>query len=203
MLGLGLVVLAFLTAGYFYPQMPDKMASHWNLQGEADGFSDKGFAVFFMPFVSLAIFVLLIFLPKLDPLKKNYEGFQKEYDGFVVLLIGFFYYLYLLSISYNLGISFDFTQMFSPGLGVLFFYIGIVLEKAKQNWFVGIRTPWTLSNEVVWNKTHAVAARVFKAAGVAAFLGVLFPTGMTLAVVLAIVGALGSVVYSYLEFKKL
>ena len=203
LIGLALVALSFLTAAYFYPQVPDRMASHWNLQGQADGYTNKDFGVFAIPVVSLALFVLLVLLPKLDPLKKNYAAFQKEYDTFVTMLVGFFYYLYLLSIAYNVGYAFDFSQALSPGFGGLFFYIGVVLEKARQNWFVGIRTPWTLSNEKVWDRTHELAGKVFKTAGVLAFLGVFVPgIGMLLAVVVAVAGALGTVVYSYLEFKK-
>lgn len=203
LLALAMVALSFLTAAYFYPSMPDRMASHWNLEGQADGYSGREFAVFFMPFLSLALFAMLVMLPKLDPLKKNYAAFQDEYDMFIVLLVGFFYYLYLLSMAYNSGYAFDFSQALSPALGVLFYYMGVILDKAKQNWFVGIKTPWTLSSEKVWDRTHKLAGKLFKAAGAVAFLGLLVPgTALVFSVAFVVCAALATVVYSYLEYRK-
>lgn len=202
MIASGLVALSFLTAAYFYPQMPERMASHWGLDGQADGYTNREFAVFFMPVLAAVILAMMAFLPRLDPLRKNYAAFQKEYDGLIALMVGFFYYIYLLSIAYNLGYQFDFTRALSPAFGGLFFYMGMLLGKAKQNWFVGIKTPWTLSNEKVWNKTHALGARLFKAAGVIAVLGVAMPQFLIASVAVLLAAAATTFIYSYVEFGR-
>ena len=107
---IALVVLAFLTALAVYPMLPDKVASHWNADGKVDGYMGRDMGVFFMPVLAAAMLVLFWVLPLLDPLKKNYRAFQKEYDAFVALLIGFFYYVYLLTLGYNLGYLFNLVQ---------------------------------------------------------------------------------------------
>ena len=95
------------------------------------------------------------------------------------------------------------VQMLAPAFGVLFYCLGILLGNAKRNWFVGIRTPWTLSSDVVWDKTHKMGGKLFKAAGVVAFLGVLVPAYALLLVIVPVIAvAVYTFVYSYFEFVK-
>jgi len=202
MMGLAIVALSFLTAIYFYPLLPDRVASHWNMKGEVNGYMDREMGAFFMPVLALALFCLFIILPKIDPLKENYAAFRKEYDGMIAILISFLYYVYLLTIAYSLGYLFDMSQMLSPAFAVLFFYMGIVISKAKQNWFVGIRTPWTLASKSVWEKTHAVCGKLFKAAGVVALLGIILPDMFIASIAVLIATAVFGFVYSYALFAK-
>jgi uncharacterized membrane protein len=201
-LSIVLVALAFITAFLAYPSMPDRVASHWNLNGDVNGYMDKGMGVYFMPFLALAMLALFYFLPIIDPMKKNYKSFQMEYDELVAIIIGFLYYIYLLTIAYNEGYGFNLMQLLAPGFGALFLYVGIVLAKAKQNWFVGIRTPWTLSSERVWDKTHALGSDLFKAAGIIALLGVLLPPMFVASIAVVLAAAVATFVYSYLEYQK-
>jgi len=201
MIAFGIVALAFLTAGFFYPQMPDRMATHWNIEGVADGYGGKEVGVFLMPFLSLALVGVLWVLPKLDPLRKNYDAFMKEYQTLTALIIGFIYYIYLLTLAFNLGYQFEFIRFFAPALGILFYYMGAVMEKTKQNWFVGVRTPWTLSSEAIWNKTHRITADLFRAAGIVAGLGAVFPPLLIASLAVLLASAVFSVVYSYFEFQ--
>jgi len=198
-----IVALAFLIGIYAYPLLPEKVASHWGFDGEADGYMGRDFGAFFVPVLSLAMLVLFTVLPSLDPLRKNYESFRAEYDIFIVAMLGFFLYIHLLTLRYNLGYQFNLVQFLAPAFAALFFYVGMLVGKAKQNWFVGIRTPWTLSNEVVWTKTHKLAGSMFKAAGVVALLGLVFPAiGLIASVAVLLAAAVASVVYSYVEFQK-
>jgi len=197
-----IVALTILSAFYFYPLLPDKMASHWNFSGHVDGYSDKNLGAFFIPILSIALLVLFSIMPKLDPLKKNYASFSKDYDGLVVMLLGFLAYVYFLTLAYALGYSIDMTRFMAPALGALFYYMGIVLSRAKQNWFVGIRTPWTLSSELVWDKTHAICSKLFKVAGIVSLLGVFMPILLLSSVAILLATAILSIVYSYVEFQK-
>ncbi|MFH1095337.1 MAG: SdpI family protein [Candidatus Micrarchaeota archaeon] len=198
-----LVVLSFLTAILVYPAMPDKVASHWDIAGNANGFMNKEMGTFFAPVLALFMLGLFWVIPTLDPLKKNYAAFRKEYDTLVALIIGFLYYVYLLSLAYNLGLRIDMVQFLSPAFAVLIFYLGVIVSKAKQNWFVGIRTPWTLSSKTVWDKTHLICAKLLKTAGIIALLGIFVPGfGLMASVGVLIASAVFAFVYSYLEFKK-
>jgi len=199
-----IILISFAVGIYLYPQMPEKIASHWNAQGEVDGYMSKFWGLFLMPIISLALFLLFLFIPKIDPLKANIEKFRKYFDYFMVIFFAFLFYLYLLTIAWNLGERFNMIQFLSPAFGTLFFYCGIMIENAKRNWFIGIRTPWTLSNEEVWKKTHDVGGKLFKIAGVIAFGGLILPNlALFLVLFPVLFFTLYVTVYSYLEYKKI
>ncbi len=172
MLIAAILLLSFGIAGYFYPQMPERMASHWNAQGQVDGYMSRFWGVFLMPIVSLGLSLLFVLIPRIDPLRANIEKFRRHYYGFVLIILVFLLYLYLLTIFWNLGFRFNMVRMLTPAFAVLFYFCGVLMGKAKRNYFVGIRTPWTLNNEAVWDKTHRLGGKLFKAAGVVALLGV-------------------------------
>jgi len=200
---LGIILLSFIVGIYLYPQMPEKMASHWNAKGEVDGYMSKFWGLFLMPLISVGLFLLFIAVPKIDPLKHNVEKFRRYYDGFIVLIIVFLFYLYLLTIFWNIGIRFEMIQLLVPAFGILFYYCGILTENAKRNWFIGIRTPWTLSNDVVWDKTHKIGGKLFKAAGIVAFMGIFFQSyALFFVLVPVILVAVYTVIYSYVEYQK-
>ena len=200
---LGVILLSFIIGIYFYPQMPEKIASHWNAHGQVDGYMSKFWGLFLMPLLSMMLFLLFIAIPKIDPLKHNIEKFREYYDGFVVLIIVYLFYVYLLTIFWNIGIRFNMVQPLAPAMGILFYYIGILIENAKRNWFIGIRTPWTLSSEKVWEKTHKIGGKLFKIAGVIAFIGVFFQRYVLFFILVPIIlVAAYTIVYSYFEYQK-
>jgi len=203
-LSVTLLVIIFSIAIYlnFYGNLPEKMASHWGISGEIDGYTDRFSGLFLIPILSLIFFAFLSVLPKFDPLKKNYVSFQKEYDGMITVFVGFMGYLYLLTILTSMGFVFDFINMFSIAFAGLFYYMAILLSKAKQNWFVGIKTPWTLNSKLVWDKTHAICSKLFKAVAIVSLLGVFFKQMLFVSVMLLLAVAAFSFVYSYVEFNK-
>lgn len=201
---LGIILISFIIGVYLYPKMPDKMASHWNAKGEVDGYMSKFWGLFLMPIISIGLFLLFLLIPKIDPLKKNIEKFRKYFDIFIVIIMLFLFYVYLLTIFWNLDFRFNMTTMMLPALGILFYYMGILTENAKRNWFIGIRTPWTLSNNIVWNKTHKLGGKLFKIAGIFTFLGILFQKYALLFVLVPIITvAIYTIVYSYFEYNKI
>lgn len=94
-----------------------------------------------MPIVTIAMWLLFLLIPKIDPLKKNIEKFRKYYDNFILLMILFLFYIFLLTIAWNKGVRFDMTTAIIPAIGILFYYIGSLMSYIKRNWFMGIRTP--------------------------------------------------------------
>ena len=198
-----IIIASFVVGMYFYPQMPEKMASHWNTSGEVDGYMSKFWGMFLIPMMSAGLFLLFLIIQKIDPLRANIEKFRKYYDDFIILFLGFFAYIYLLTIFYNFDIKFNMTQMIMPAMAALLYYCGILAENAKRNWFIGIRTPWTLSSENVWNKTHKLGGKLFKAAGLIAFLGILFGScAIYFVLIPALFVSIYLAVYSYFEYKK-
>lgn len=201
---LGIILLSFIISIYFYPQMPEKIASHWNGQGQVDGYMSKFWGLFLMPFIFVGLALLLVAIPRIDPLRANIEKFRKYYDGFIILFFVFMLSIHFqLVILWNTGIEISPNVTFPIGFGFLFFYIGILCENAKRNWFIGIRTPWTLSNDVVWDKTHKIGGKLFKIAGVVALFGIFFQK-YTLFFILVpvILVAAYTIIYSYVEYQK-
>jgi len=200
---LGIILLSFIIGIYFYNQMPEKMAIHWNVKGEVDSYASKFLGLFLIPVILLMIFLLFIAIPRIDPLKQNIEEFRKYYNGFIILTIGFLFYTYILTILWNYGFRFSIAQLITPAFGILFYYCGILIENEKRNWFIGIRTPWTLSNEEVWNRTHRIGGRLFKLAGIISFAGVtLQKYALFFVLVPVLLISIYTVIYSYLEYQR-
>lgn len=197
-----LIIISFLVGFYFYPLLPSTLATHWGINGEANGFSSKSFALFFMPVLSVFILALFSFLPKTDPYKKNFNQFSQYYENFIVVIISFFFYLYLVTIAWNLGYRFNMIQVLSPAFAGLFYFISILTANAKRNWFVGIRTPWTLSSEDVWDKTHKLGARLFKIVAFISLLSLILPQYALIFIVAPLILASVSLfVYSYIIYR--
>lgn len=198
-----IILASFAVGAYFYPKFPAKVASHWNAQGEVDGYMSRFWGLFLMPIISIVMWLMFVLIPKIDPLKKNIEKFRKYFDNFIILMIVFLFYIYILTIAWNMGRMFDMGKMMVPAIGILFLYVGVLLEHAERNWFIGIRTPWTLSSEIVWNKTHKLGAKLFRLAGIIALFGAFIPGA---AIWLVLIPALGfsfyTIIYSYFAHKK-
>ncbi len=199
-----LVVIAslFIISFSLYPRMPNSIATHWDSYGKVNGYMPKFWGLFLMPMVCFGLFILFIIIPKIDPLKKNIEKFKKEYERFILLTILFFFYIHILVILWNKGTSFNMSQALVPALSILFYYIGVLLEKAKRNWFIGIRNPWTLSSNKVWVATHRATARLFKFTAIIILLGMIFPDYLIYLILVPVAAIIVfTTIYSYAKYK--
>ena len=199
-----IVILTFVLSVAVYPQMPDQLASHWNAEGHVDGYMSKFWGLFLLPFISILMLALFLIIPKIDPLKKNIISFRKYYDQFMIILTAFMLYIHILIIFWNLGHVFNMARMIAPSMGFLFYFIGILVQNSKRNWFIGIRTPWTLSSEKVWNSTHKKGGKLFRIAGIIAFFGFIFPNqAIYLIIFPTLFVAIYTIIFSYYEYKRL
>jgi len=198
-----IIVLSFAVGIYFYPQMPDMMISHWGIEGEPNGQMSKFWGLFLMPIMSVILATILILVPKIDPLKENIKNFGKYFEGFIVIFFLFLFYIYLLTIFWNLGIKFDFIFAMVPAFTILFYYTGVLIEHAEKNWSIGIRTPWTMSSEKVWNKTHKLGGKLFKLSALIGLIGLFFKDYAIYFIIIPILASsLFLFLYSYLEYRK-
>lgn len=199
-----IIVAAFVVGAYYYNQFPEQVASHWNVRGQADDYMPKFWGLFLMPLVMLGLYLLFLLLPKIDPLKKNVYKFKQYYFAFVSLVLVFLLYIHVLIILWNKGLRFDMNYPLVPAFGLLFLFLGIIMHKIKRNWFIGIRTPWTLSNEKVWEETHRFGGKLFVIAGIITCLGVLWPSAAIYFIMIPIIFvSLASVTYSYIVYTKI
>ncbi len=205
-----IVVLAMLLAAtlaglLLWNRLPDPMASHWGVNDQVNGYMSKFWGVFLMPLITLAMLVLFLVVPAIDPLKANIAQFREIFNLFIMLIVAFMIYMYGLTLAWNLGYThFNMSRAMLPALGLLFIFVGFMLRQAKRNFFIGIRTPWTLSSDTVWNETHRLGAVLFMISVALAFIGG-FLGGM-LAFWLMFIPLIGSalflVVYSYILYQR-
>ena len=202
-IGLGVVALSVVASLLAAPELPQEVAVHWNAAGEADGFMPAWAAMAFLPAVAALLLGVLAVAPRFDPLRENIRQFQSTYDWLAVTVVGLLAYVHGVVLLVNTGYSFDIFQAFAPGIAALYLAVGFVLDRARQNWVVGIRTPWTLSDEQVWDETHERAGALFKGTGLVALGAVALPQyGIYFVVAPAVAVSLYATVYSYLAFRR-
>ena len=201
-----LIVVSLIASVYFYLNFPERVPDHWNIKGEVDGYCSKGSGAFFLPIIYIGFYPLMLFIPMIDPKKERYEQFRKPYhmikNSVIVFMTIIYFYTGLAGLGYHL---FSINIILSLGLGILFIVIGNYMGKVKSNWFCGIRTPWTLSNEEVWNKTHRLGGKVFVIMGLIMLSGMFLPVEIFFIIVIisAIFGSLIPVVYSYWLYRRI
>ncbi len=200
-------VLAFISPIMFlaaYSYLPENVPIHWNAQGQVDNYGSKTMAAFLF-FLPLLLALMFQFLPKIDPKKQNYVKFQKYYDIFAIFMTAFFDVVngVMLTETLRPG-TLSMGLILSIGVSLMLIVLGNMMGKIKHNYFMGIKTPWTLADPDVWNQTHRVGGIMFVIIGIIALITGFIST-MAFAMVI-LVGSLGSTavlfILSYVLFKK-
>jgi uncharacterized membrane protein len=199
-----ILIATAIASFYFYAHFPERVPTHWDFAGQVNGWGTRWQGAFIIPIMLVVMYIFFLLLPLLDPKKERYAQFVKTYHVFknlLLVVLGVIYFVTSLNgIGYNIPI-----QYVVPGIiGLLFVVMGNYMSKLKRNWFIGIRTPWTLSSEEVWNKTHRVGGYLFILAGVAMVITPFLPQTLGLIVFGAMMVAIifGTLGYSYFLFLK-
>ena len=200
-----LIAAATIAGLAFWTQFPDPMASHWKVNDQVDGYMPKFWGVFLMPLINLGLFLLFLVIPLIDPLKANIAKFRGVFNVFIASIIGYMTYVHALTLIWNLGYTdFGIGGAMLPAIGLLFIVVGFLIRKSKRNWFIGIRTPWTLSSDGVWDETHRIGGILFMISGVAAVVGGFFG-GMVAfwsLLIPVLVSVLFLVIYSFVLYQR-
>lgn len=199
-----IIAASFALGVYFYQNFPEKIVTHWNFEGKPDGYSGKFFGAFGLPAMLFGLYGLFFLLPLMDPKKERYADFQKVFHIFKTVLLLALFGIYLISGIANLGYPIAINQFVPILVGVLMIILGNFMGKIKSNWFMGIRTPWTLSSENVWNKTHHLGGWLFVLYGILLVITPLlnYTVGFWALIVGAIAVTSVTLIYSYVLYKK-
>ncbi len=201
---LALIILSFCLGSIAYPLLPSRIASHWNYLGQVDGYSSKFWGIFLLPIVMLIAFVFMKFFQKLDPKSENIKKFETSYNSFLFVFNIFFFVIFSFTLLWSLGIYLYINKLMALLLAFLFYFVGNLLKVTQQNYFIGIRTPWTLHSEIVWNKTNALGGKLFQVVAGLSLIGLLYPNYWLALVFIPLFFVIFYIyIYSYLEFKKL
>jgi uncharacterized membrane protein len=193
----------WVVAAWYYPQLPDVVPTHWNAQGQADDYMNKPWGVVMLPLISTGVMLLLLVLPKLSPKGFRLDSAGRAYGIVVSIIMVFMLGVMVLSFEQTLGELPSFNQWISGGLGVLLLVLGNYLGKFPKNFWIGIRTPWTLASDEVWFKTHRLAGRTFMAGGVLVIICAIAALKLEYLVGITAVAALTPVIYSLVAYKQL
>jgi uncharacterized membrane protein len=202
--GLVIAALAVAVSIWAYSQLPPTVATHWNVRGAPDGFSSRAVAVSIMPLVILGLTGLFNVLPRLDPRRENYTKFIATYWLIANAVILFILMGHGMIVATGLGYPVKVDRFMPIGVGLLFIVLGNYLTRVEPNWFVGIRTPWTLSSDAVWRKTHRTGGWLMVLGGFAIAASVFLPQGAFLPLLIAAVlmMAVIPIVQSYILWKR-
>jgi len=198
------IAVAFVFSLAVYSRLPDRVPVHWDWTGQPDRWGSRLEGAFLMPAFALLMWVLLRFLPKIDPRRANYARFGDTYDFVVAAIVTFMAGLHVIVLGATLGWPIALNRVVPGAVGVLLIVIGNLLPRARSNWWFGIRTPWTLSSDRVWQKTHRVGGYLLIVAGLGMLLQAVVAQRWTavLSLVLVVVCVAGTMVYSYLKWRE-
>jgi len=204
LLALTLLFFVIILSFVAYPSLSDKIASHWNFAGQVDGWSKKSSFIYLFPGLIIFMYGFMTIMPFIDPKKQNYSEFKQTYTNFKALLVGVLSAVYTIIIFSNLGYNINIGQSVSFLIGGMMIVIGTMLRNIKSNWFIGIRTPWTMSSPIVWEKTHQRSVYFFTIMGLSIIITPYFSSPWN--IIIFSLGILqmiaGTVIYSYFIYQK-
>ena len=199
-----IVAAGFIVSAVVYPRLPETIPTHWDFSGHPNGWSSRFWGAWLIPIFLLGMWALVRILPRIDPRGSNYAKFGGAFEAIIDTIMLFMLALHIVALRAALGYRMQMQRILPIGVGVVLIVIGNLLPRARPNWFVGIRTPWTLSSDRVWEKTHRFGGRVFVAGGLIITIASLLwvqEAHMVLFVVMALVAS-SVMIYSYLEWKR-
>ncbi len=203
----GLLLVSVGISAGFAPVLPDTVATHWGVNGQPDAYGSKWMSLLLFPGLMAAALVLFLVLPLMGPFRRNFEQFRVIYGRIAITVLAGFIGLHLVVLLNNAGHSLRIGGSFAVIIGAMMAVLGNWLSKVRRNFYVGIRTPWTLANDAVWERTHRLGAKLFVAFGVVlALTGLLAPQDWMVFVVLIAGAALlviWSLLYSLYWYRRL
>lgn len=196
-----LTLVAWLIA---LPHLPATMPIHWGANGEADGFATKINAMILTVGIMVLIYFVIAFVPRIDPRKENYKYFSKTYNILLNAVLLLFFFVNMSTILQGLGYNVPMSYIAPIMAGLVFIIIGNYLQRVRSNYFMGIRTPWTLSNETVWKKTHRLSGKIFFIGGLLILISAFLPDGYKSVIMWGSIVLCVAVpyLYSYVAYKK-
>lgn len=200
-----IIALGFALGLYMYPILPEKVPIHWNVYGQIDNYGSKIWLVLWVPLLNLGIYLMMLLIPFIDPKKKNYSLFEGSYKLLRNIIVLFFFAIYLFVLFASIGFVVKVEKVVPIIVAVMLTLIGNYMGTFKQNFFVGIKTPWTLSDSEIWNKTHRIGGRIWVLGGILMILStLLLKSSINFAVFMSIILIMVFVpiVYSYVLYAR-
>jgi len=201
-LSLVLIVAAFAFSAVLYPRLPESLPTHWNIHGQPDGFTGKPWGPFVVPLLMTGLYLLFLVLPRISPKGYRFEAFRGVWEIVRTAILAFLFLVHVLVLLSATGVRVEMDRAIPVGTGLLLVLLGNYMAKLTKNFFIGIRTPWTLASDEVWLRTHRLGGKLFVLAGLVCFVSGLAGGSLVPAIAAVAAAALASFVYSYLVYRR-
>ncbi|MDF2927053.1 MAG: hypothetical protein K0R57_5967 [Paenibacillaceae bacterium] len=182
-------LIPFLLSLVVYNRLPERMATHFGIGNQVDGFMNRPAAVAMLALLGAGVPLLTKAGRRMDPKKENYEKFEGAFGKFRWIITLFMCFTGLFLVGYNLGYNVS-PKLTTLGIGLLIIVVGNSMGQIRFNYSFGIKTPWTLANETVWRRTHRMAGPIWMAGGAVILLGSFVPGTWGAALAIAAVAAI-------------
>ncbi|ADJ26985.1 protein of unknown function DUF1648 [Dehalogenimonas lykanthroporepellens BL-DC-9] len=160
-LSLALIAGMFIASAVAWPNAPDSIPVHWGITGEPDRYGGKFEGLLLTPIMAIGLYLMLLFLPRIDPKRTNYQRFAGIYRLIRIMMVVFMAGIHGVVLAAVFGYDIDIGMTIMIMAGLLLAVLGNYFGKMKPTWFVGIRTPWTLTSDRSWDRTHRLGGRLF------------------------------------------
>ncbi len=201
--GAVLIAAVLVATAVAYPHLPSMVPTHWDAHGNVNGWSAKWTLFAIQPAIMLGLLLLFSVLPWLSPKQFEVDSFRSTYLYIMLVVLAMMAYIYALILAAGLSWVLDVSRAVEGGICLLLALMGNVLGKVRRNFYVGIRTPWTIANERVWNVTHRLAAKTFFAGGLVGLIAVILRAPFWLPIAAILIAAFTPAVYSLVFYKQL
>lgn len=203
LVGMLLTAAVLVATVVAYPHLPSSVATHWNMQNQPNGYSPKWALFLIGPGFMAGMMLLMYFLPWLSPKNFEVDSFRSTYLQIMLMLVTMVAYFYAVILWAGVGHSLNVGRAIVGGVCLLFALLGNLMGKVRRNFYIGVRTPWALANERVWNATHRFAAKTLVAGGLAGLALTAAGLNGRPVIVVLLAGAFVPVVYSLVFYKQL
>jgi uncharacterized membrane protein len=198
-----LIGAVIVVAAILYADLPQQIPTHWNLDGEVDDYTAKPWGVAILPLAAILVFVIMRLIPIISPKGFRTDKFMDVINVFTVAIVGLMCGLAVLVLLEAIGKDVRINEMVFAGVGLLFIVLGNYMGKVRKNFFIGIRTPWTLASDEVWSRTHRLGGKVFILIGLFMILNIFVRLSENWLIAAIVTAALVPVIYSYVIYRNI
>ncbi|HWU67642.1 MAG TPA: SdpI family protein [Stenotrophobium sp.] len=197
------VAIAVGATIWLYPRLPAQVPVHWDMNGQANRYAPRFWGAAMWPLLIFGLAVLTVALPAISPRRFEIKPFAGLYGALMLVIQGVMLVIGMTALLVGAGFALPLSTIVPLAVGVLLMVLGNYMGKLRKNFFIGIRTPWTLASDAVWERTHRLAGWIFVLTGIAMVIATLAHAmpGWGLLVIVAVL--LIPYVYSFFVYRAL
>lgn len=197
------ILIGIVAAIWLWPKLPAQVPTHWNFHGEVNGRHTRLWAALF-PILGVAGMAFLTWLlPVISPNRFRIGPFASVYTGLMLVVQGFMLVMGIITLLAGAGYPLPVPKIAMLSIGALFTILGNYMGKLQRNFFIGIRTPWTIASEATWERTHRLGGKLFVLGGLTVLIGTLFGLPFPAAMTVLLIAGLYPALYSYVIYRRL